>query len=247
MASPTRVPSPAALAAAVEQVKQVFATSFIGFAVATTAYGISVLQCYLYYRNYRKDAIHLKVMVGCLWVSDTLITIMVSHSLYTYFVTNFGDLAADAFIPWELCFGRNIIMTAGILLLAFTSFGFGLALTVHLFRVPEVAYLATQSIQTISGSMQGTAAACDITIPLALIWYLRSKKSHGVRTTEQMIDAVILYVICRGILTAITQIISLVLSPTFPDRTYWQPFHQILGKLYVNSVVASLNVRDIIR
>lgn len=31
---------------------------------------------------------------------DTLSTIMVAHSLYTYFVLNFGDLAADAFIPW---------------------------------------------------------------------------------------------------------------------------------------------------
>jgi hypothetical protein len=25
---------------------------------------------------------------------------MITHSLYTYFVLNFGDLAADAFIPW---------------------------------------------------------------------------------------------------------------------------------------------------
>ncbi|KAJ7278876.1 hypothetical protein C8J57DRAFT_1712833 [Mycena rebaudengoi] len=142
MESPTRVPSPAALAAAVEQVKQVFATSFIGFAVATTAYGISILQSYLYYRNYRKDAILLKATVECLWLFDILSTIMVAHSLYTYFVTNFGDLAADALI---LC--RNIIVTAGILLLAFTSFGFGLALTVHNFRVPELASLATKLIQ----------------------------------------------------------------------------------------------------
>ncbi|KAJ7279055.1 hypothetical protein C8J57DRAFT_1712971 [Mycena rebaudengoi] len=273
MASPTRGPSPAALAAAVEQVKQLFATSFIGFAVATTAYGISVLQCYLYYRNYRTDAIHLKVTVGCLWVFDTLNTIMFAHTLYTLFVTNFGNLAADAFIPWSFALENGLL-----LLLAFTSFGFGLALTVHLYvpvwqmrpdliKIPDFYSqnwrLRRQnhfkqvlrrllnsyklSAQAISGPVQGIAAACDIAIPLALIWCLWSKKSHGVRTTEQMIDAVILYVVCRGILTAITQIVFLVLSATFPDRTYWQPFHQIVGKLYVNSVVASLNVRDVIR
>lgn len=31
---------------------------------------------------------------------DALSTIMVAHSLYTYFVLNFGNLAADTFIPW---------------------------------------------------------------------------------------------------------------------------------------------------
>jgi hypothetical protein len=33
-------------------------------------------------------------------IFDTLSTIMVSHSLYTYFVINFGNLAADGLIPW---------------------------------------------------------------------------------------------------------------------------------------------------
>ncbi|KAF8993273.1 hypothetical protein BDQ17DRAFT_151314 [Cyathus striatus] len=35
----------------------------------------------------------------------------------------------------------------------------------------------------------------------------------------------------------------MILSLVFPTKTYWQPFHQAVGKLYVNSVLASLNVR----
>jgi hypothetical protein len=54
---------PAVIAAAVALAKEVFATSFIGFAIATTVYGISILQCYLYFRNYPKDTIHLKLTV----------------------------------------------------------------------------------------------------------------------------------------------------------------------------------------
>ncbi|KAJ7454553.1 hypothetical protein B0H11DRAFT_2068934, partial [Mycena galericulata] len=63
--SPGAIPAAdaAALAAAVAHVKEIFATSFIGFAVATTAYGICVLQCYLYFRNYPKDNIFLKMTV----------------------------------------------------------------------------------------------------------------------------------------------------------------------------------------
>ncbi|KAJ7257764.1 hypothetical protein C8J57DRAFT_1647529 [Mycena rebaudengoi] len=260
----------AAIATAVQKVKEVFATSFIGFAVATTAYGISVLQCYLYYRNYRKDAFFLKLTVGSLLIFDTLSTIMVSHSLYTYFVINFGNLAADGLIPWSfalenglltvvtiiaqwrfLCLANldsfNIIVTVGILLLGLASFGLGLWITVHLFRFPEVASVAGKSFQAVSDPVQGTAAACDIAITAALIWYLRSKKSRsGVRTTQNMIDTLIAYAVCRGILTALTQIVFLILNAGWPDRTYWQPFHQLVGKLYVNSVVASLNVRKVV-
>ncbi|KAJ7278865.1 hypothetical protein C8J57DRAFT_1465141 [Mycena rebaudengoi] len=231
MASPGPVPdsvegaaAAAAIAAAVQQIKEVFATSFIGFAVATAVYGISVLQCYLYYRNYRKDAVLLKVTVGCLWLFDTLSTIMVTHSLYTYFVTNFGDLAADALIPWSFALENGLLTMVTI--------------TAQWQFLCLANLDSSHGSPTISGSMQSTAAACDIAIPLALIWCLRSKKSHGVRSTEQMIDAVILYAVCRGILTAML---------AGPDRTYWQPFHQVVGKLYVNSVVASLNVRNVIR
>ncbi|KAJ7145562.1 hypothetical protein C8R44DRAFT_755524 [Mycena epipterygia] len=268
-AGPVPAPNPAALAAAVAEVKEVFATSFIGFAVATTAYGICVLQCYLYFHNYPKDSICLKITVGTLWILDTLSTMMVAHSLYTYFVLNFGNLAADALIPWSFalenglltlvtitaqCFyawqiwtvSMNAFVTGGILLLAVTSLGLGLYITVHLFRFPAVASLATQSFRSISGPVQGTAAACDIAITLALMFYLRSKRHQGIRSTERMIDTLILYVVCRGILTSITQIMFLVLNVGFPDRTFWQPFHQVVGKLYVNSIVASLNVRKVV-
>ncbi|KAJ6600364.1 hypothetical protein DFH09DRAFT_1355669 [Mycena vulgaris] len=287
MASPAGpVPDPQVLAAAIAEVKEVFATSFIGFAVATTAYGICVLQCYLYYRTYPKDSIYLKLTVGTLWTLDTLSTIMVAHSLYTYYVLNFGDLAADALIPWHVvqapfpvrrltflfrsfalenglltlvtitaqCFyswqiwtiSRNVLVTGCILLLALASLGLGLYITIHLFRFPAVASLATHSFQSISGPVQGTAAACDILITMALIFYLHSRRRSGIRTTEEMIDTLILYAVCRGILTAITQIMFLALNVGFPNRTFWQPFHQVVGKLYVNSILASLNVRKVV-
>ncbi|KAJ6600372.1 hypothetical protein DFH09DRAFT_594706 [Mycena vulgaris] len=269
MASPAGpVPDPQVLAAAIAEVKEVFATSFIGFAVATTAYGICVLQCYLYYRSYPKDSVYLKLTVGTLWTLDTLSTIMVAHSLYTYYVLNFGDLAADALIPWSFalenglltlvtitaqCFysrqiwtiSRNVLVTGCILLLAFVSLGLGLYITIHLFRFPAVASLAIHSFQSISGPVQGTAAACDILITMALIFYLHSWRHSGIRTTE-MIDALILYAVCRGILTAITQIMFLALNVGTPNRTFWQPFHQVVGKLYVNSILASLNVRKVV-
>ncbi|KAJ7454554.1 hypothetical protein B0H11DRAFT_2244833 [Mycena galericulata] len=55
-------------------------------------------------------------------------------------------------------------------------------------------------------------------------------------STNEMIDTLIL----------ITQILFLALNVGLPDRTIWQPFHQLVGKLYVNSILASLNVRRVV-
>ncbi|KAJ7289547.1 hypothetical protein C8J57DRAFT_1628563 [Mycena rebaudengoi] len=224
----------AAIAATVQQIKKVsphHSLVLLSQQRLQLAYGISVLQCYLYFRNYRKDALLLKLTVGSLLTFDTLSTIMVSHSLYTYFVTNFGNLTADRLIPWSFALENglltvvtiiaqwrflrlenldsfNIIVTVGILLLGLASFGLGLWITVHLYA------------SAVSDPVQGTAAACEIAITVALIWYLRSKKSRsGVRTTQNMLDTLIAYAVCRGILTALTQIVFLILVVSGRDES----------------------------
>jgi len=142
----------------------------------------------------------------------------------------------------------SILVTAGILLLAVISLGLGFYITYHLFHFPTIASIAANAFRAVTGTVQGTAAACDIAITVALICYLHSGRvKSGIRSTERMIDKLIVYAVCRGILTAIAQIMFLALNVSLPHRTLWQPFHQAVGKLYVNSVVASLNARNTVR
>ncbi|KAJ7472114.1 hypothetical protein FB451DRAFT_314130 [Mycena latifolia] len=267
-------PSAAQVAALVALVKQLFATSFIGFAVATTLYGISVLQAYLYYRNYPKDHPALKSTVALLWVLDTLCTIFVAHSLYTYFVLNFGKSpTVDLIIPWSFttekflvtlitfiaqCFyARTIWKISGSLILflivgvlAIVTFALGIVTTVHLFQNPLATSISSKSFQILSGMVQGLAAFNDVLITVCLCaWLYRHKKGAGgwgmgqAFGTEQILDTLILYAVSRGVLTAVTQFMFLTLNLALPHATYWMPFHQAVGKLYVNSVFATLNVR----
>ncbi|KAF7354371.1 hypothetical protein MVEN_01125700 [Mycena venus] len=120
-------------------------------------------------------------------------------------------------------------------------------ITFHLFRFSALTSIAEPFFKAITGSVQGLAACCDIAITVALIFYLHSKREKGVLSTKKIVDTLILYALGRGILTAITQIIFLVLNVGFTVQTWWQPFHQLVGKLYVNSIVASLNVRNTVR
>ncbi|KAJ7505922.1 hypothetical protein B0H11DRAFT_2272665 [Mycena galericulata] len=255
----------------VAAVKEEFANGFIGFALATVVYGIGVLQAYLYYRNYPKDRGIVKIMVGMLWFLDTLSTALVAHSLYTLIILNYGNIVADNVIPWSFpaenvaltlvtiitqCFyawqiwsvSSNIILVGVILLLGWVSFGLGIVLTVHRFRVPFISALTDRIYFVIGGPVQGTACLCDILITVSLIYYLRSRGSQGIRAPRDIIYTLIIYVMCRGIATSFIQLMFLLMNVVVtPDRTFWMPFHLLMSKVYVNSVLASLNARNTVR
>ncbi|KAJ7144232.1 hypothetical protein C8R44DRAFT_865196 [Mycena epipterygia] len=235
MASPAPTPDAQTSASALAEVKRVYSPTGIGFMIATAAYGIGVLQCYLYLRNYPKDSIVLKIIVVVMLVIDTAATALMAFTVYDNSITHFGDLAYAA------------IINPVVVLLSLTSFAIGIFLTYHIGHFTEIASLATRTIRIASGMNEGTLSLCDVLIATTLIYVLRSKRMEGVSSTERMIDTLILYIITRGLLTAIIQLMYLAVGLAFPDQLYWQPFRQILGKLYVNSVLASLNVRQSVR
>ncbi|KAJ7774313.1 hypothetical protein DFH07DRAFT_125643 [Mycena maculata] len=248
----------------VSLVKQGFATSFIGFAVATALYGTSVLQVYLYYRRYPTDRRTWKCVVALLFLLDTLSTAFVAHSLYTFFVLNFGkDPVEDLVIPWSFSTEKLLVtlitfvaqifyahatwkvtvnktITFCIGLLAVVCLALGIVTTVDIFTIPFT--IGTRRFLIISGCVQGFAALNDVLIVAGMCYHLQRNRS-GLPSTNQFVDTLILYTVSRGILTAATQILFLITNVAFPGNTYYQPFHQAVGKLYVNSVLATLNVR----
>ncbi|KAF8149655.1 hypothetical protein K438DRAFT_1988796 [Mycena galopus ATCC 62051] len=269
MASPA-TPDAQTIASAFAEMKLAYSSTVVGFIIATATYGIGVLQCYLYFKNYPKDNIALKITVLAMLMVDTAATALMADTIYDSTITHFGDLAYAAIIPpaypWEnLCqallpviaqclfawqiwgVSRNTIAIGVILLLSLTSFGLGIFVSYHIGRFTQLASLATRTIKIVTATIEGTSALCDILITITLIYELRSKRVTGISTTERMIDILIRYIIARGILTAITQIVYLAVNLAFPHQVYWQPLRQLLGKLYVNSVLASLNLRQSVR
>ncbi|KAJ7179480.1 hypothetical protein C8R46DRAFT_641951 [Mycena filopes] len=264
MTSPAAVSAAAQLAALTSAFKELFATTFIGFTVATTLYGISVLQVYLYFRRYTRDIWPLKTMVTTLWTLDTLTTIFVAHSLFL-FVFGFLNKKIDVNIPWSFTaekllvtlitfiaqcfyahtiwkFSRHIFTTAFISILAVVAFGLGIYTTVHLFQNAALTSISTRGFLIVSGLVQGLAALNDIVITGSMSYFLHTRRS-GLPASEKLIDTLVLYGVSRGLLTAIAQIMFLVLNVALPRHQYWLPFHMVVGKLYVNSVLATLNVR----
>ncbi|KAF7333756.1 hypothetical protein MVEN_02332300 [Mycena venus] len=255
---------------AIQSVKELSAAGFIGYGVSTVAYGISVVQVYLYFRNYPKDSIFLKLTVAALWTLDTLSSIVTSHALYTLYVLNFNNLFADAHMPWSWPLGmailttinttslifygwqiwsvsRNFVVVGVILSLALVSCVAGLYLSVYLFLFPTIVSLFGHTTRSMTTTIESTGLVCDITITISLIYYLRSRKAAGVRSTRDMIDSLIMHAMSRGILTAVCIAMLFILDVAYPNHFYWIPFYELVGKLYVNSILASLNVRTSVR
>jgi len=206
----------------------------------------------------------LKFMVGLMFVVDSLGSMFVGHSLYTFWVFNILKPADSLNIPWSFaaekflvtftcliaqCFYAHTIYKATvnkiivwiIMFMALTSFALGVVTTQEIFD-NSLAVVSTRKFAIISGLVQGFAATNDVFITLCLCYYLRSKRIQ-VPSTHVMLDTLMVYAVSRGVLTAVAQILFLTTNVCLPGATYWLPFHQVVGKLYVNSVLATLNVR----
>ncbi|KAH8826378.1 hypothetical protein DL96DRAFT_1607829 [Flagelloscypha sp. PMI_526] len=269
MASTTSAAAPTVPTEVVVTLQKLLTNVLAGFAVATIIYGISVLQVFNYFRRFKHDHWWMKTMVAVLWILDTLTTAMVWHSLYTYLVTNLGNPLADIGISWSFalenglvtavvlithCYyahqvwtvSKNLYITILVLLCAFGSAAIGIVITNEIFSNLSLLALTTDSFKVKAILVQALASVADIVITAALCVCLRNMKT-GFTGTEELVHTVMVYAISRGVLTTIAQIMFLVLFATRGTSFEWQAFHQALAKLYVNSVLMTLNLRNSLR
>ncbi|KZT72865.1 hypothetical protein DAEQUDRAFT_722484 [Daedalea quercina L-15889] len=138
-------------------------------------------------------------------------------------------------------------LTSVMVLLAMMSFVGGI---VTVYRVNQNT-LATAAVidATIPASIQTvTAFVTDVYITLSLCVILWSRMT-GFRRTETMISALMNYAIQRGIFTALIQLahFTTYISTIHTTSLYWMLWHVPGSKIYVNSLLAVINVRHQLR
>lgn len=129
-----------------------------------------------------------------------------------------------------------------IVFTALASFALGLGITYDITSNPSIFTLLGRSFKIRHILVQAFAAIADIAITGAICWYLHGHESDF-RQTQQLIHTLIIYATSRGVLTAICQILDFFLYTALPFEFIWLNFHQLSAKLYVNSVLMTLNVR----
>ncbi|KAJ7025191.1 hypothetical protein C8F04DRAFT_1269546 [Mycena alexandri] len=240
----------------------------VAYCLAWGLFGLMSMQSFNYFQKFVKDSWWLKGLVGILWALDTLQLVLIGDVLYYWVITNYNDPAILAVSTWSFNIGiavtnlivfivelflarrvyilsnNNILLTGIIVLLSTLYFGFELAVQVRTFQLKEIRLFF--EFQWIASVGLACAAAADLLIAISLSCYLL-RSCTGIKTTDSIVNKLILYAMNTGLLTVIIVLIDMICFLTMPKNLLHIAFNLVAGKLYTNSLLASLNFRDTIR
>ncbi|KAH8796177.1 hypothetical protein DL96DRAFT_1644711 [Flagelloscypha sp. PMI_526] len=164
----------------------------------------------------------------------------------TYIVTTVVQLFY-AMRVWTVS-KRNKVITGIIVAMSLTQLTSGVSLVTYMVTIGNVTAVYSK-FNKVAGSVElGSSTLCDIVISATLVWLLRGNKQNSFKRTRNAIDKLVLYSVNIGLLTNLIALVNLVTWLAAPEDNFiFAIFHFSLGKIYVNSMLVSLNARDKIR
>jgi len=249
-------------------IRHTFGAAFIGLFVSATLFGLTIVQTWIYFWNYRKrDPKSLLFFIAFITVMDTLHTILCAYSLYWYLILNFGNVKNLNYVVWSLEFqlvisviigasvrfyyarrvyllGQSIICPIVIVALVVLDCALGFLFTAEEIIVKRFSRFHALIWITSVGMTSG--ALSDLVIATAMCWFLYRMRT-GYARTDTIITTLMAYSINSGLLTsflAVGMLISFVISPS---SLVCIAFYWTMSKCYVNSLLDMLNSRDYVR
>ncbi|KAJ7148006.1 hypothetical protein C8R46DRAFT_1128869 [Mycena filopes] len=247
-----------------------YGVAFVTLFLSTALYGMGILQAFLYFHWYPKDRWTLKAVSAfffdglylslitnfgngpaldiLFWYAQLLCgvnsTISVASSL-TLSPQYFGHCL-------HLLNPRQIIVPALVVILGLVSLA--TAIGKPLPGPRSLAYQTTQLghfsrldvTKPVMTTQSASILACDVVITTALVYTMRGKKGD-IKSTNSMLTTLMVNAVSRGFLTALCALLNLILFLVKPNTFYFFIGLIMSGKLYMNSLLATLNQRDHVR
>lgn len=247
----------------------------IAVMVSCALFGITCAQTVYYYRTYPADHPYRKWLVAILFIMETAHLFLVSEAAHFFYVivkapenllgmflirksfsasfafTVIITSIVQAFYGWRVWSIANLHKwkTISVVLIAITSFlqfGFGVAVDVLLFTNPALTSVHQPTVQALYSVQLATAMACDVIISIALVHFLNRSRS-GFNSTESIIDRLVIYSVNVGLVTSAMSICTFVTFHTLLTSTMFTLFTEVISKIYVNSLLVTLNSRNSIK
>ncbi|KAH7929264.1 hypothetical protein BV22DRAFT_1116995 [Leucogyrophana mollusca] len=249
-----------------------FNALYLGITLAVGLTGITVVQAWTYV-NDNKDPLLLRAFVAILLLADIGTTFLDVQVMHFCLITNFGNLAplavttkaglAEFILTVIVVYLVQIFFVTRIyllqkerwwisvaisfqLLFATGALGTGIVALADLVKHPTVQILATTENKIMFGITGSFSAVADVMITASLTVLLSSAKS-GVKRTNTVLQKLIVFIVSRGLMVSVTQVLFLIVYLIRPDKLWWVPLHFISSKLYVITMVAMLNERSQLR
>ncbi|KAJ7622566.1 hypothetical protein DFH06DRAFT_1231676 [Mycena polygramma] len=240
----------------------------IGGVVGTFLFGIMTLQSFHYFRHFPDDSKLLKYTVTVMWFLELGHTISTWHLIYQLTVTYYGRpqfissppdslamtivFSAPIYFIVQVFFANRIRVLSGkwivtvicwtlTFLRAVCTFGM-LAVTLS---IPTLADLEIK-YQWLMATGLSLGVGVDVIVATSLCYCLWQMRVSSMKRTRRTVDTLIVWTIETGLLTGGTSGMLLVFFFVRDDLT-WFPFYLILAKSFSNSLLASLNGRQLLR
>ncbi|PAV20218.1 hypothetical protein PNOK_0515200 [Pyrrhoderma noxium] len=230
---------------------------------------LGTAQMYFYYSSYSKDPLWLKMHIFLIWTLNTLHQAFLIEVPYQYLIVNFGDRDAVAVLDrflvasllisafacimvqvifvlrvWKLS-NRNIPVTGYVLLLVLAQF----AATCLYFGKAAVltTFIDLKRAMPITRIVNGISAAADGSIAIILVFLLHRVRTGFNKRSETAISRLIAFTINTGLVTGLCSLLALITGIVLPNTLVFMFFYVLIGRLYMNSLFATLNSRISIR
>ncbi|KDR69549.1 hypothetical protein GALMADRAFT_145303 [Galerina marginata CBS 339.88] len=245
-----------------------FGALLIGVVLSAGLFGVTCSQVFYYYQNYTSDRILIKVVVATLLILEGLHSAFSIHAVYYYTILNYLNPLGLLLITWSaiMTLGvssliilavhlfylrrvyhvskRNIPLVALLAALSLGHFVTGVVVEVRAFQLKTYPAFSGSSLQQrIVVASLSLAVATDILTAASLSFYFHTSRS-GIKSTDTLINKLMAYAINNGILTSFFDIIVLTFVVVEPDNLVFLAIFQIVGNLYTNSMMATLNARQ---
>ncbi|KAH8108188.1 hypothetical protein BXZ70DRAFT_914571, partial [Cristinia sonorae] len=239
---------------------------FIGWTFATVCYGLTCSQTVAYFNRFVRDHAYLKSTVMILWCLETFHLVLLSYSMYQYFVKSHGypEVLVDPswsiklqLIPASLILGTiqyiwimrawtlsrhkwRTYFAYGMLGMIVTDWGFSLTWLASIMKVHDFSHITRQKWHL--GLAIGFTTLTDLCVTVYFCVAAHQTRD-GLARTNSLINQLIIYVVNTGVVTVLGTVGLLVTTVAYPGRLYYIAIYMVLPKLYLNSHLAMLNAR----
>ncbi|KAJ3547979.1 hypothetical protein NMY22_g1453 [Coprinellus aureogranulatus] len=140
--------------------------------------------------------------------------------------------------------GRNWkwLVTTPIAALAAARLGFACVTSIQMIRLESFAAFVRVSSWTFTLGL-ALSSSVDVLVTVSLFVLLRENGGKEYLRLGHIIDSLVLYTVEIGSMTCTVTIISLICWLTMRNNLIFMGLHFIIGKLYANSMLATLNTR----
>lgn len=242
----------------------------LGALISACLTGVATVQTLVYFKMFPYDRALSKLLVLVVCVLDMTHSAMVWLGIWVYLIVRERSMKDIDFIPLTISLSivvtafltflvhmffadrihrlseGNLFLTIPIITLATARLAFACVTSAQMIKLQSFEKFVEVSDWSFTLGL-ALSSAVDVFITASLWVLLRDTIGPDTMRLERIIDSLVLYTIEIGTSTSAFTIVSMICWLVMRHNLVFLGLHFIIGKLYANSLLATLNTRRSLR